>query len=114
MKLGRLLFGPHPKLLSLDRSHSRLRRPRTPLPSPSPLLLRKRRITPLSFTFVALFSACFRCHSRHRFGSAASRPDTLDWWVRCARKVFDEMPERDVVFWVDCCLREEGLYEGGR
>ncbi|WVZ23792.1 hypothetical protein V8G54_002336 [Vigna mungo] len=80
--------------------------------------MRKRRITPLSFTFVALFSASGIARDI-RLGAQLHAQTLLvggfdsdmyvnnamiDMYVkcgftRCARKVFDEMPEQDVVSW---------------
>ncbi|RDY09440.1 Pentatricopeptide repeat-containing protein, partial [Mucuna pruriens] len=77
--------------------------------------MRKRRLTPLSFTFSALFSAVrdadlgAQLHAQTLLlGGFASdlyvNNAMIDMYVkcgflRCARKVFDEMPERDVVSW---------------
>ncbi|KAG5029492.1 pentatricopeptide repeat-containing protein At5g44230 [Glycine soja] len=80
--------------------------------------MRKRRVSPISFTFSALFSACAAV--RHSALGAQLHAQTLllggfssdlyvnnaviDMYVkcgslRCARMVFDEMPERDVISW---------------
>ncbi|KAL9329420.1 hypothetical protein ACSQ67_004423 [Phaseolus vulgaris] len=82
--------------------------------------MRKRRISPVSFTFSALFSASGA--ARDTLLGAQLHAQTLllggfdsdiyvnnamiDMYVkcgfmRCARKVFDEMPERDVVSWTE-------------
>ncbi|TKY60028.1 Pentatricopeptide repeat-containing protein [Spatholobus suberectus] len=80
--------------------------------------MRKRRIGPVSFTFSALFSACgaardaalgAQLHAQTLLvGGFASdlyvNNAMMDMYVkcgvlRCARKMFDEMPARDVVSW---------------
>ncbi|KAK7359226.1 hypothetical protein VNO77_01178 [Canavalia gladiata] len=80
--------------------------------------MRTQRIRPVSFTFSALFSACgavgnttlgAQLHAQILFlGGFTSdlyvNNTLIDMYVKCgflncARKVFDEMPERDVVSW---------------
>ncbi|CAJ1938601.1 unnamed protein product [Sphenostylis stenocarpa] len=80
--------------------------------------MRKRGITPVSFTFSALFSACgaasdatlgVQLHAQTLLvGGFASdlfvNNTMIDMYMkcgllRCARRVFDEMTERDVVSW---------------
>ncbi|KAK7318792.1 hypothetical protein RJT34_03499 [Clitoria ternatea] len=80
--------------------------------------MRNQRIGPVSFTFSALFSACAanqdaalgaQLHAQTLFlGGFASdlyvNNTIIDMYVKCgflhcARKVFDEMPQRDVISW---------------
>ncbi|KAL1199604.1 Pentatricopeptide repeat-containing protein [Cardamine amara subsp. amara] len=81
--------------------------------------MRKEGITPLSFTFSALLKACgslrdlklgqqFHAQTFQLRGFCIVYVGNtmIDMYVKCgsidcARKVFDEMPERDVISWTD-------------
>ncbi|KAK1410438.1 hypothetical protein QVD17_36975 [Tagetes erecta] len=99
-------------------------------------LMRRQGIGPVSFTFTSLFKACgdvgglnlgLQLHDQvikfGGFGCDLYVSNTLiDMYVRCevldsARKVFDEMPERDVISWTSLIVayvRRGNMGEAGK